>query len=66
MKLPGLNLDPAELNPIRCCVCTALGHRDIKAETIIRGYSVCLDHLTIDEHLTVRDYAEAIRGAFSG
>lgn len=51
-------------NPVRCCVCTALGHRDTRAETIVRGYSVCLDHLAIDEHLGLRDYVTSIERAF--
>ena len=65
MKLPGL--DPHELNPVRCCVCTGLGHRDAKGShlTIVRGYAVCLDHLSIDEHLTLRSYVDALREAFT-
>lgn len=61
------DIDPGEFNPVRRCVCVALGHRDAgRAETIIRGYSVCLNHLSIDEHLGLREYAEAIRKAFAG
>ena len=52
MKLPGLNLDPAELNPVRCAVCVHLDDDD-KAPprlVVVRGYAVCPDHsLLIDE-----------------
>lgn len=58
-------IDPADFNPVRCCVCVALGHREQRAETIIRGYAVCLDHLRIDEYLGVAEYASAIERAFN-
>lgn len=60
------DIDAAEFNPVRCCVCVALGHRNERAETIIRGYSVCLNHLSIDEHLGLRDYVDKITAAFKG
>jgi hypothetical protein len=50
MKLPGVNLDPRELNPIHCCVCINRGAMGVKAETIVLGYAVCADHsLALDE-----------------
>ena len=50
MKLPGVNLDPAELNPVRCCVCAHLGLPG-KVEVVIRGSGVCVDHsMLIDRH----------------
>lgn len=51
-------------NPVHCCVCTALGHRDARAATIVAGYSVCLDHITIDEAASLRAYVELRRKAF--
>ncbi|QEA10843.1 hypothetical protein [Mycobacterium phage Weirdo19] len=74
MKLPGLDvkalladIDPGQFNPVRCCVCTGLGLRETKGRdlTIVRGYAVCLDHLGVDEHPSLREYVEAIRAAFS-
>lgn len=60
------SIDAAEFNPVRCCVCVCLHPRDDanRAETIIRGYAVCLNHVSIDEHLGLRDYIEAIEHAF--
>lgn len=52
MKLPGLNLDPAELNPVRCAVCVHLDAGDEPPHrlVVVRGYAVCPDHsLLIDE-----------------
>ncbi|UJL29950.1 hypothetical protein HZU38_05465 [Mycolicibacterium vanbaalenii] len=71
MKFPNLTsildgLDVNELNPIRCCVCVALGHRDSRVATVVRGYAVCLDHIAIDEHLSLRSYVDAITEAFDG
>lgn len=73
MKLPGLDvkalladIDPQHFNPVRCCVCVAVGHRDVPAATVVRGYAVCLDHIAIDEHLSLRAYADAIIEAFGG
>ena len=52
MKVPGLNLDPAELNPVRCAVCVHLDADDEPPPrlVVVRGYAVCPDHsLLIDE-----------------
>lgn len=42
-------------NPVHCAVCINLG-RDTRAETIVKGYSVCVNHsILIDRHDTLRD-----------
>jgi hypothetical protein len=48
VKLPGLNLDPAELNPVRCAVCAHVDEAG-KTEVVVRGAGVCVAHaLLID------------------
>ncbi len=64
MKLPGLNLDPQELNPIHCCVCVNLGNQRQRAETVVAGYAVCRDHsVGLDEAGSLRAYLDANRKA---
>lgn len=64
MKLPGLNINPDELNPIHCCVCVNLGDMKRRAETVVAGYSVCREHsVGLDEAGSLRAYLDAHRAA---
>ncbi len=64
MKLPGLNLDPRELNPVHCCVCVNTGNQSAKADTIVKGYAVCAAHsVGLDDSASLRDYIDAIQRA---
>ncbi|WP_061000115.1 hypothetical protein [Mycolicibacterium mucogenicum] len=64
MKLPGLNINPDELNPIHCCVCVNLGDMKRRAETVVAGYSVCRDHsVGLDEAGSLRAYLDVKRKA---
>jgi hypothetical protein len=52
VKLPGLNLDPAELKPVRFAVCVHVDAGDEPPHRLVmvRGYAVCPNHsLLIDE-----------------
>ncbi|MCT7372713.1 hypothetical protein [Mycolicibacterium llatzerense] len=61
MKLPGINLNPEDLNPVHCCVCVNVGNMSVKAETLVKGYAVCAAHsVRLDDSASLRECIEAI------
>lgn len=54
MKLPGLSIDPSELNPVHCCLCINLGIQG-KAVTIVKGYAACAKHSVVLDELGLVD-----------